>query len=211
MHEVLFAEPFYMGKYPITQEQWQAITGSNPSHFLGPRNPVEQVSWSACQAFVRGLNDKTGRIFALPSEAQWEYACRAGTNTEYQAGDTPSRLGEYAWYSSNSSGTTHPVGQKKPNDWGLYDMLGNVWEWCEDIWQPSYEAAPTDGSPWLESGDEGPVWKMFYGTWRMLRGSSWGGDAVECRCAFRARNAPGFEGDYNGCRVVLRPRGGVGS
>ncbi|MEA5479483.1 SUMF1/EgtB/PvdO family nonheme iron enzyme [Pseudanabaena galeata UHCC 0370] len=124
---------FYMGKYQVTQAQWQVIMGNNPSHFKGffknnSQNPVESVSWNDAQEFCKKLSQKTGREFRLPSEAEWEYACRAGTNTAYSFGDNASLLGEYAWYSDNSGSKTHPVGQKKPNPWGVYDMHGNVWE-----------------------------------------------------------------------------------
>ena len=195
VHSVTFAEPFYIGKYAITQEQWQAVTGSNPSGFPDPRNPVEQVSWNACQDFLKKLNDKTGRMFALPSEAEWEYACRAGSTTEYCFGDAESGLGEYAWHDSNSGDTTHPVGQKKPNAWGLYDTHGNVWEWCEDVSHGSYEGAPADGSAWLQGGDHGV---------RVLRGGSWGLNPGYCRSAHRLRAAPMDAWYRYGVRVVFR-------
>ncbi|MBI4570177.1 MAG: formylglycine-generating enzyme family protein, partial [Planctomycetes bacterium] len=131
---------FLMGKYEVTQHQWQAVMGSNPSEFTnaGLDAPVETVSWDDCQKFC----EKAG--LRLPSEAEWEYACRAGTTTRYSFGDAESALAEYAWHDANSGGTTHPVGQKKPNGWGLYDMHGNVWEWCEDWYHDSYNGAPTD-------------------------------------------------------------------
>ena len=135
-HRVQITKPFYLGKYPVTQEQWQAVMGDNPSHFKDPKNPVECVSWNDCQQFVGKLNkrssDQTG-AFKLPTEAQWEYACRAGSTTRYCFGDDEGGLGDYAWHLNNSGGRTHPVGEKKPNAWGLYDMHGNVleqWRTC---------------------------------------------------------------------------------
>lgn len=195
VHEVKFAKPFYIGKYEITREQWQAVMGSNPGRFPGPRYPVGGVSWDACQDFLKKLNDKTGRTFALPSEAEWEYACRAGSTTEYCFGDDESGLGEYAWYYSNSGRTSHPVGEKKPNAWGLYDMHGNAFEWCEDVWHDSYEGAPADGSAWLQGGDQGS---------RVLRGGAWDLYSMPCRSAIRIRFNPSSAWSNNGVRVVLR-------
>ena len=120
--------------------------GSNPSYFKGPKNPVENLSWDDCQGFLSKLNAKTRGIrgtFQLPSEAQWEYACRAGSTTRYCFGDDESQLGDYAWYEANMAGKTHPVGEKKPNAWGLYDMHGNVWEWCQD-WYDDYPKSAVD-------------------------------------------------------------------
>ena len=130
--DVTITEPFYLGKYEVTQEQWEAAMGTNPSYFKGPKLPVENVSADDAQDFLRRVREKTGRAFALPTENQWEYACRAGTITRYSFGDSPASLGEYAWFADDSGGVTHPVGEKKPNRWGLYDMHGNVWERCTD-------------------------------------------------------------------------------
>ncbi len=130
--DVTITEPFYLGKYEVTQEQWEAVMGTNPSYFKGPKLPVDNVSADDAQDFLTRVREKTGRTLALPTEAQWEYACRAGTITRYSFGDSPASLQDYAWFADNSGGITHPVGEKKPNRWGLYDMHGNVWERCTD-------------------------------------------------------------------------------
>lgn len=131
VHPVRISQPFYLGKYPVTQAQWGAVMGKNPSRFTGdPSRPVENVSWHDVQEFLRRLSEKEGgKSYRLPTEAEWEYAARAGAATSYCFGDESSQLGEYAWYRENSGDRTHPVGQLKPNAWGLYDVHGNVWEW----------------------------------------------------------------------------------
>ncbi len=154
---------FWLGRYPITQAQWQAVMGDNPSYFRGENRPVEQVPWGRAQEFCQILSERTGQRFGLPSEAQWEYACRAGSTTPYPFGEDLWQLTEYAWFWDNSNGETHPVGEKRPNAWGLYDMLGNVAEWCADTWRWDWEEGPTDGSPY--QAEHPPL--------RVMRGGSW--------------------------------------
>jgi formylglycine-generating enzyme required for sulfatase activity len=191
-HEVTIASPFYLGKYEVTQGEWAAVMGENPSHFKGDdRLPVETVSWDDCQEFIKRLNGrKDGYAYRLPSEAEWEHACRAGTTGEY-AGE----LDEMAWYVKNSDSKTHPVGEKNANAWGLHDMHGNVWEWCQDGWHENYNGAPTDGREW-ESGSDNR---------RILRGGSWNLDANNCRSAYRNVGTPDLRNngyDYVGFRLV---------
>ena len=187
VHIVTLTKPFYLGKFEVTQEQWQTVMESNPSDFKGPKLPVEQVSWIDCQSFLAKLQYKTGRKFALPTEAQWEYACRAGTTTHYSFGDSDASLGEYAWFSGNS----HPVGEKKPNPWGLCDMHGNLWEWCAD-WYGGYL-----------SGDATDPQGSSSGSYRVLRGGAWTCTADSLRSAFRSIYTPGNRNNYIGLRCVM--------
>ncbi len=186
---------FAIGKYPVTQAQYQAVMGTNPSRFQNnPQNPVEDVSWNDAQAFCQKLSQITGKSFRLPTEAEWEYACRAGTTTRFYFGDDANQLGDYAWYKGNSQQTTHPVGQKKPNAWGLYDMSGNVWEWCEDDWHDNYIGAPKDGSAWLKNGNDNRS---------PLRGGSWYNVPANCRSAYRNFTyRPDYSLINDGFRVV---------
>jgi len=184
-------QPFKLGKYEVTQAQWRTVMGDNPSSFQGCDNcPVESVSWEDVQGFIQKLNQQTGGHYRLPSEAEWEYACRSGGKPEeYCGGNSPEAL---AWYTDNSGNKTHPVGQKSANGLGLYDMSGNVWEWTQDCWNESYNGAPADGSAW-QSGDCGQ---------RVGRGGSWSGTPGWIRSANRARDAPGGRGDGLGFRLV---------
>jgi formylglycine-generating enzyme required for sulfatase activity len=184
-HLVTITQGFWLGKYPVTQAQWEAVMGSNPSHFRGSNLPVESVSWndvSQPKGFLERVNLHAGAsgIFLLPTEAQWEYACRAGTTTALNSGknltadmESCPNLDEVAWYRENSGITTHPVGQKKANAWGLHDMHGNVWEWCAD-WDGKY----VDGTLVDPRGPES-------GSNRVVRGGSWNNYAGDCRVAGR--------------------------
>ena len=176
LHLVSISKPFYIGKYEITQSQYSAIMERNPSEFVAPNNPVERVSWEDAKEFIDKLNLKylslvpQGYRFDLPTEAQWEYACRAGTNTAFNNGknlsndeyDKPcSNLDEVAWYQCNASGTTHAVGQKKPNPWGIYDMHGNVAEWCKDYLDAYSSKDAID--PLVEKNSDCPNFHIFRG------------------------------------------------
>ena len=195
-HRVRITKPFYLGKFAVTQEQWEAVMGNNPSKFKGPKNPVETVSWEDCQKFLDKLNAKVGSKhgkFVLPTEAQWEYASRAGSTTRYYFGDDEKQLGEYAWYLPNSGNKSHPVGEKKPNAWGLYDMHGNVWGWCQDWYKDVYyKESPVDDPPGPTGGSN-----------RMVRGGSWLCPAWFCRSADRSYFEPGFRDPILGLRVSL--------
>jgi formylglycine-generating enzyme required for sulfatase activity len=177
-HRVRITEPFYMGKYEVTQAQWEAVMGTNPSHFTGhPNRPVESVSWNDVQEFITRLNRQEGReVCRLPTEAQWEYAARAGTTTEWYEHDVDA----IAWYSQNSGGGTHEVGQKRPNAWGLYDMLGNVWEWCHDGRRKYTSASVID-----------PIGPTEAGGYSVIRGGGLDTDASHLRAAKRGVLDPG--------------------
>jgi formylglycine-generating enzyme required for sulfatase activity len=209
-HQVKLQE-FYLGKYPVTQEQYESVMGNNPSNFQdNPKNPVEQVSWDDAKEFCQKLNQFTGKKYRLPTEAEWEYACRAGTQTRYYFGDDQSFLKEYAWYGDNSGDSfldtikmwdadpnwenyykklmdnnckTHPVGEKKLNNWGLYDMSGNVWEWCEDPWHDSYANKPKN-----IKNNGNTIWSSSDISFRVLRGGSWDDDSGGCHSAYRVRS-----------------------
>ncbi len=190
VHRVKITKAFYMGKYEVTQRQWREVMGNNPSSSEGDKLPVEQVSWNDVQEFIKKLNEKDGtNKYRLPSEAEWEYAARAGTTTRYFFGDDESKRGDYAWYFDNSDRSTHGVGQKKPNPWGLYDMYGNVWEWVQDTYHDSYNDAPADGSAWED-----------YGSNRVARGHGFLYD--ETRSAARDGDKPSFRTSHVGFRLL---------
>ncbi len=208
-------DAFYMDRYEVTQEQYGQLVLGNPSHFKGPKNPMEQVSWAAATLYCNERSRAEGLEpcydedtvecnfeapgYRLPTEAEWEYACRAGSETDYYYGDEAGGLGEYAWFADNSLDTTHPVGEKKPNPWGLYDMHGNVAEWCNDLYGPRYyRDSPQDNPRGPEDGEE-----------YVLRGGAWNSPADECRSAYRLGDDPGFQdpcfrGDHIGFRCVRK-------
>ena len=198
VHMVEITKPFYLGVTEVTQAQYEAVMGENPSEIRVADRPVEHVTWHNAQKFCEKLSAKEGRTYRLPTEAEWEYACRAGSTTEYCFGDSAAGLGEYAWYDKNAGDAggryARPVGQKKPNAWGLYDMHGNVPEWCADYYAFDYywQGRMVDPSGPAESST------------RVLRGGAWGHSACDCRSASRSGCWPGF-GDYgdNGFRVAL--------
>jgi formylglycine-generating enzyme required for sulfatase activity len=193
-HEVTISKPLYMGATEVTQAQYEAVMGTNPSKFKGPTNPVEMVSWDEAAEFCRRLSEKTRKTFRLPTEAEWEYAYRAGSKTRFPFGDSESALGDYAWYGSNSGGKTNPVAQKKPNAWGLYDVLGNVWEWCAD-WFGSYSSGASTDPQGASSGGL-----------RVVRSGSWrNGDAERFRCAYRTNFAPVRRSEDCGFRCAMTP------
>ena len=182
---------FWLGRTVVTQAQWKAVMGNAPSKFKGDELPVEQVSWEDAQRFIAALNAKqSDRSYRLPTEAEWEYACRAGTT-----GETYGDLDAIAWFSSNSGKTTHPVGQKQANNFGLYDMLGNVWQWCEDNGHDNYQGAPTDGSVWQGRDSR-----------RVFRGGSWFRASRDLRSASRLVVGQTFRGFDVGFRLVCVPK-----
>jgi formylglycine-generating enzyme required for sulfatase activity len=203
--EVTISRGFWLGIFTVTQEEWKAVAedvsglNAEPSYFRGNRLPVEQVSWDDCQEWLQELNTVEERRlphsfqYRLPTEAEWEFACRAGTSTRFHFGDGDGQLGDYAWYSGNSRSQIRPVGEKKPNGWGFYDMHGNVWEWCEDRYGPLPGGSVTD--------PQGPV----FGANRVFRGGSWGMEASRCRSAYRVWNKPGYRDYTLGFRVALAP------
>ena len=182
---------YYICKYEVTQALWRAVMGSNPSNFKGDNLPVECVSWNDCQTFINRLNSYTGRNFRLPTEAEWEFAARGGNYSRHYKYSGSNNLDDVAWHGDNSDNRTHPVGTKQPNELGLYDMSGNVWEWCSD-WYGSY-------SSYSQSNPTGPN----SGSGRVERGGSWYDFARICRSSRRDFDAPSGSGNYLGLRLVL--------
>ena len=193
-HKVTLTQPFSLGTYEVTQEQYEKVMGTNPSYFKGPQNPVEKVSWDDAVEFCRKLSElpaekQAGYVYRLPTEAEWEYACRAGTTTEYSFGDSESELGAYAWYGQNSGRTTHPVGQKKPNAWGLYDMHGNVHEHCQD-WYGDHPSGSVTDPTGSASGNT-----------RVLRGGHYSSSPFPAAKRVRG-DSPEYGYNYLGFRLV---------
>ena len=194
VHKVTISQPFYIGKYPVTQSQWVAVMGSNPSRYKGSDNPVENVTWNEVQDFIIKLNAKEGHSrYRLPTEAEWEYAARAGTSSEFFFGDNQDELSKYGWYNGNSGKTTHPVGQKLPNAWGLYDVYGNILEWVQDRFGDYSVAAEID--------PKGPP----SGSGRVIRGGSFNSSAEYCRSANRYIFSPDYRFGNLGFRLALSP------
>lgn len=183
-HEVTITKPFYMGKYEVTQAQWEAVMGRSPSYFRGrPNNPVEKVSWRACHKFIKMLNVLVEGTFRLPTEAQWEYACRADTRTQFFFGGSIENADKYMWWKGNNeSKNTKEVGLKLPNPWGLYDMHGNVQEWCSDRWELPCEKGPQMDPQGPSSGSS----FLFLWTSRVFRGGSFQSSAKECSSSYRS-------------------------
>ena len=196
VHQVCVSD-FYMGKYPVTQSQYYEVMGTNPSEFkqCGGNCPVENVNWEDAQEFIRRLNDKTGRNYRLPYEAEWEYAARSGGKQEKWAGTSDrDELGAYTWIKDNSGETTHPVGTRRPNGLGLYDMSSNVFEWCKD-WYGEYDEKSPQKNP------TGPL----SGSERVMRGARWDFTAGAVRVAGRFFGIPSYRGYGSGFRLVLPP------
>ena len=181
-----------MGQTEVTQAQYRAIMGTNPSYFKGDKLSVERVSWNDVREFCGKLSRKEQKTYRLPTEAEWEYACRAGTKMQFSFGDSNSSLSAYAWYSDNSNTTTHPVGQKHPNALGLYDMHGNVWEWCSDYYHEDYYSNSESIDPKGPSSGQG----------RVIRGGSMSSNSQLCRPASRDWLSPGYQTKDVGFRVV---------
>ena len=193
-HEVTLSN-YYIGETEVTQELWEAVMGSNPSYLEGVKLPVENVSWYDCQAFIGKLNAQTGKTFRLPTEAEWEYAARGGKKSKGYIYSGSNSIGDVAWYLDNSGETTHEVGTKQANELGIYDMSGNVYEWCQDWYGETYYENSSTTDP------QGPA----SGTYCVLRGGSWTSFARYCRVAFRRGYNPVSGNGSYGLRLVLAP------
>lgn len=193
-HRVVITKAFYMGKYPVTQREWLRLMDSNPSVFKGDDHPVDSVSWDDANAFIAKLNEREkGKTYRLPTEAEWEYAARAGTNSAFSFGNDESLFSEFGWYGKNSEKRTHPVGSLQPNAWGLYDVHGNVWEWVQDYYNEEYYINSPGTDP---TGPE-------TGEYRVKKGGSWISSPWYCRSAHRIRNAQTGRDFVNGFRIVM--------
>ena len=206
--QVTISQDYYLGVTEVTQGQYEKVMGTNPSYFRKralrksdtSMHPVEQVSWEDAVEFCKKLSDlpeekKAGRVYRLPTEAEWEYACRAGSKTVYSFGESSESLGDYAWFNGNSNEQTHPVGEKKANPWGLYDIHGNVWEWCSDWYGEYPKGAVSDPVGPREGSD------------RVIRGGGWVRGEALCRSANRGNDAPAGRGNDGGFRLALNSSG----
>lgn len=191
VHEVKL-NSFTIGQTEVTQELWKAVMGTNPSNFMGDKRPVEKVSWNDCQAFVVKLNELTGKKFRLPTEAEWEFAARGGNKSNGFLYSGSNNLDDVAWYNTNSGSMTHDVGMKAPNELGLYDMSGNVWEWCQDWYGEEYYAESVVNNP------QGTAISNS----RVLRGGGWTDKATDCRTTYRYDYAPTYNFFFIGLRLV---------
>jgi formylglycine-generating enzyme required for sulfatase activity len=190
VHQVTLSN-YYIGETEVTQALWSAVMGENPSNFKGDNRPVEQVSWNDCQTFISKLNALTGKNFRLPTEAEWEYAARGGSKSQGYQYSGSNNLSAVAWHADNSGNQTHDVKSKSPNELGIYDMSGNVWEWCQD-WFGSYSSNSVTNPTGAASG-----------SYRVFRGGSWGDDAWFCRSTFRYFYTPGWQYSGLGLRLAL--------
>jgi formylglycine-generating enzyme required for sulfatase activity len=202
VHRVTLKEAIRVARYEVPQNLWESVMGTNPSRWKGERNSVERLTFDEALEFCTKVTEllrkdqriEKDQVVRLPSEAEWEYFARAGTATAYSFGDDPRDLAEYGWYTGNAAGNDPPVGAKKPNPWGLYDIHGYVWEWCLDAWHPTYEGAPADGQAWTSGGDPQK---------RVLRGGSWKDEAKSCTSFTRRAEPRDTRDDAVGLRCVL--------
>jgi len=192
-HPVRLTKPFYMSKFVITQDQYQAVMGKNPSKLKGNDKPVNRVDWDGSQAFCKRLSEQLKQTFRLPTEAEWEFACRAGTTTAYYSGDTNKDLDRIGWYTGNSKGTLHPVGQKEPNAFGLYDMQGSILQWCLDRYDDDTYSKSTVEDP------QGPA----TGALRATRGGAWSTPAWMCKSGVTFGAESDDQSVGIGIRIVL--------
>ena len=190
-HRVTLTDDYYIGETEVTQALWKAVMGSNPSYFKGDNLPVEQVSWNDCQDFIEELNRKTGKNFRLPTEAEWEFAARGGNKSNHTQYSGSNNIFDVAWCINNSGSKTHPVKTKQPNELGIYDMSGNVWEWCQD-WYGNYSSRP-------QTNPQGPI----SGSYRVFRGGCWTHDPLCCFLSFRCKRVSSLTRSGRGFWLAL--------
>jgi len=202
VHKITFSYNFQIAKYEVPQNLWQAVMGTSPSRWKGPRNSVEMLSLDEAQQFCQRATEfmraakliRPNQIIRLPSESEWEYVARAGTTTLFSFGDDVDQIDDYAWHTDNAAGNDPPVGVKKPNPWGLYDIHGYLWEWCADDWHDTYQSAPADGPVWASEGEARQG---------VLRGGSWKDVADKLNCSYRREAPRNLRDDAVGLRCVL--------